>query len=198
MSVRVVAAEIPDILIIEPEVHRDERGVFVETYRADAYRAAGIGALFVQDNHSRSVARTLRGLHMQVRRPQAKLIRVTEGEVFDVAVDVRRGSPTFGRWVGLVLSADTFRQCYIPAGFAHGFCVLSATATFEYKCSDVFDPSDELGIAWDDPALAIRWPVSDPLLSARDRRNAPLADLMHRLPRFAPGQPTVHGSATEL
>ena len=143
--------------------------------------------VFVQDNHSRSLVNTIRGLHLQVRRPQAKLIRVIEGEIYDVAVDVRRGSPTFGRWVGVVLSADNFRQCYIPAGFAHGFCVLSSTAQVEYKCTNVYDPQDEIGIAWNDPSLAIAWPAADPILSDRDRRNPTLgrarrqpAGLRHR------------------
>ena len=123
-------------------------------------RRPGIADTFVQDNHSRSVGGTLRGLHLQVRRPQAKLIRVVEGEIFDVAVDVRRGSPTFGRWVGVMLSAENFRQCYIPAGFAHGFCVLSDVAQIEYKCTDVYDQQDELGVAWNDPSLGIQWPVA--------------------------------------
>jgi len=184
VSVRVVAADIPDILIVEPEVHRDERGVFVETYRADAYRAAGIGARFVQDNHSRSVARTLRGLHLQVRRPQAKLIRVTEGEVFDVAVDVRLGSPTFGRWVGLVLSADTFRQCYIPAGFAHGFCVPAVVSEMEYKCTDFYHPEDESGVIWNDPAIGIAWPIRNPVLSQKDAGFPPLTPERRDLPPY--------------
>jgi dTDP-4-dehydrorhamnose 3,5-epimerase len=178
VNVRVTATAIPDVLVIEPEVHRDGRGFFVETYRADRYRAGGIGDLFVQDNYSRSVAGTLRGLHMQVHRPQAKLIHVTNGEIYDVAVDMRRRSPTFGRFVGVALSADNFRQCYIPAGFAHGFCVLTAAADIEYKCTDIYDPGDEIGIAWNDPALAIPWPVTAPLLSERDRRNPTLAELM--------------------
>ena len=181
---RCIPSTIPEVLIIEPDVHRDGRGFFIETYHAGRYRANGIAAVFVQDNHTRSAARTLRGLHMQRRKPQAKLIRVIAGEIFDVAVDLRRGSPTFGRSVGVVLSADNFRQCYIPVGFAHGFCVLSDAAEVEYKCSDVYDQADEVGIAWNDPSLAIQWPISSPLLSERDRRNPTLADLGGQLPVF--------------
>lgn len=179
---RVVSTDLPGVLIVEPDVHRDGRGFFVETYRADAFNAAGIPDVFVQDNHSRSSGRTIRGLHLQVARPQAKLIRVVEGEIFDVAVDVRRGSPTFGRWVSVLLSAENFRQCYLPVGFAHGFCVTSSTAQVEYKCTHVYDPRDEIGIAWNDPSLAIAWPVGDPILSERDRCNLPVAALADKLP----------------
>jgi dTDP-4-dehydrorhamnose 3,5-epimerase len=181
--VRVIPTELPDVIVIEPVVHRDGRGFFLETYHAERYRANGLTAPFVQDNHSRSVAGTLRGLHLQVRRPQGKLVRAIEGEVFDVAVDVRRGSPSYGRWVGVHLSADSFRQVYVPPGFAHGFCVLSETAQFEYKCTDFYDPADEIGIAWNDPAIAIDWPVRDPILSARDQAHRTLAELQDRLPR---------------
>jgi len=181
--VRLIPTELPDVIVIEPLVHRDGRGFFLETYHAERYRANGLTASFVQDNHSRSVAGTLRGLHLQVRRPQGKLVRAIEGEVFDVAVDVRRGSPSYGRWVGVHLSADSFRQVYVPPGFAHGFCVLSETAQFEYKCTDFYDPADEIGIAWNDPAIAIDWPVRDPILSARDQAHRTLAELQDRLPR---------------
>ena len=181
---RCIPSIIPAVLVVEPDVHRDSRGLFVETYHAEKYRASGIAAVFVQDNHTRSVARTLRGLHMQRRKPQAKLIRVIAGEIFDVAVDLRRGSSTFGRSVGVVLSADNFKQCYIPVGFAHGYCVLTDAAEVEYKCSDVYDATDEFGIAWNDPALAIPWPISDPLLSDRDRANPTLAELGDTLPRY--------------
>ncbi len=184
---RVVSTEIPGVLLIEPDVHRDDRGFFVETYRADEYRVGGVPGPFVQDNYSRSVARTLRGLHLQLRRPQGKLIRVVRGAVFDVAVDVRRGSPTFLKWVGLTLSAENFRQCYVPPGIAHGFCALSEMADIEYKCTDVYDPESDVGIAWNDPALAIAWPIADPLLSARDRKHPPVAALLDRLPVFATG-----------
>lgn len=181
---RIVRTSLPGVLIIEPDVHRDERGFFLETYHAEKYRALGITAPFVQDNHSRSVGGTVRGLHFQVRRPQAKLIRVVEGEIYDVAVDVRRGSPTFGRWVGVPLSADTFRQCYVPIGFAHGFGVVSRVAEVEYKCTELYDPADEIGIAWDDPTLAIRWPVASAVLSERDRAHPPLEAVRHRLPTY--------------
>src|SRR5207245_878211 len=158
-------------------------GFFLETYRADRYAAHGINGPFVQDNHSRSTAGTLRGLHLQLRRPQGKLIRVIEGEIFDVAVDVRRGSPTFGRWVGVTLSAGNFRQCFIPKGFAHGFAVVSVVAQVEYKCTDVYDAKSEIGIAWDDPAIGIAWPASNPVLSDRDKGHPRLADVAI-LPQF--------------
>jgi len=182
-----VPTEIPGVIVIEPDVHRDPRGFFLETYHAPRYREAGISCEFVQDNHSRSAGRALRGLHAQVRRPQAKLLRCTEGEVFDVAVDIRRGSPSFGRWTGVVLSAENFRQLYIPEGFAHGFCVTSDGAEVEYKCSDVYLPDDEITIAWNDPAIGIRWPVADPLLSVRDQAGRTLAQLGERLPTYRPG-----------
>jgi dTDP-4-dehydrorhamnose 3,5-epimerase len=182
--VRVVPTDIPDVLIVEPEVHADGRGFFIETYHAERYREHGIDGPFVQDNQSRSVAGTLRGLHLQLRRQQGKLVRVIEGEVYDVAVDVRRGSPTFGRWVSVTLTAENFRQCYIPPGFAHGFCVVSPIAQIEYKCTDFYDPLSEIGIAWNDPGLAIAWPVREPLLSARDRQYRWLTDLTDELPTW--------------
>jgi dTDP-4-dehydrorhamnose 3,5-epimerase len=182
--VRFVPTAIPDVVTIEPDVFRDPRGFFLETYHAGKYRDAGIEGPFVQDNQSRSVAGTLRGLHLQLTRPQGKLVRVIEGEIFDVAVDVRRGSPTFGQWVGVTLSAENFRQCYLPPGFAHGFAVVSQIAQVEYKCTDLYDPKGELGIAWNDPAIAIQWPVAEPFLSERDTRHPVLADVMERLPVF--------------
>ena len=181
---RFVPTAIPDVVTIEPDVFRDSRGFFLETYHAGKYRDAGIEGPFVQDNQSRSVAGTLRGLHLQLTRPQGKLVRVIEGEIFDVAVDVRRGSPTFGQWVGVTLSAENFRQCYLPPGFAHGFAVVSQIAQVEYKCTDLYDPKGELGIAWNDPAIAIQWPVAEPFLSERDTRHPVLADVMERLPVF--------------
>jgi dTDP-4-dehydrorhamnose 3,5-epimerase len=183
---RVVPTRVPEVLIIEPDVYSDARGFFLETYHAARYRANGIEGPFVQDNHSRSVAGTLRGLHLQVGRPQGKLVRVISGEIYDVGVDVRRGSPTFGQWAGTILSADNFRQCYIPPGFAHGFCVLSAIAEVEYKCTDLYDPASEIGVAWDDPALGITWPVEQPLLSERDRRHPILSKQTERLPAYPP------------
>jgi dTDP-4-dehydrorhamnose 3,5-epimerase len=182
---RVIPTDLPGVVVIEPDVHHDGRGFFLETYHAQKYRQAGIPAPFVQDNHSKSAGGTVRGLHLQVATPQAKLVRVVEGEVFDVAVDVRRGSPTYGRWVGVMLTADSFRQCYIPAGFAHGFAVTSASAQVEYKCSDIYDPAAEIGIAWNDVTLAIAWPIAHPVLSERDRRNPPLAAVADRLPVYS-------------
>jgi dTDP-4-dehydrorhamnose 3,5-epimerase len=184
--VRVTPTEIPEVLLIEPDVYRDPRGFFLETYQAERYRACGIEGTFVQDNQSRSVAGTLRGLHVQVDRPQAKLVRVIVGVVYDVAVDIRRGSPTFGKWVAVELSAANFKQCYIPPGFAHGFAVLSPEAEIEYKCTDVYDKAAEIGIAWNDPALAIQWPVERPLLSDRDQHHPTLAAQAERLPAYRP------------
>jgi dTDP-4-dehydrorhamnose 3,5-epimerase len=180
-----VPTKLPGVVIIEPDVHRDGRGFLVETFQADRYRRNGIDGPFVQDNHSRSASGTLRGLHLQRARPQGKLIRVVAGVIFDVAVDVRRGSPTFGRWVGITLSAENFRQCYVPAGFAHGFAVVGDEAEVIYKCTDVYDPAGEVGIAWNDPSLAIDWPIREPLLSARDRANPILSDVMDRLPEYS-------------
>lgn len=169
---------LPEVLIIEPSVHRDERGFFVETYHYPRYRQAGIDAMFVQDNHSRSARGTLRGLHWQIApHPQAKLIRVLAGEILDVAVDVREASPAFGQWASVTLSADNFRQLFLPAGFAHGFLVLSEVADVEYKCSDVYDRASERGLMWNDPAIGIDWPIADPILSTRDRTHPPLAAL---------------------
>jgi dTDP-4-dehydrorhamnose 3,5-epimerase len=179
---RVTETSLPGVLIIEPVVHRDGRGFFVETYHADRYREHGIAAPFVQDNHSRSLQGTLRGLHLQLQRPQGKLIHVIEGEIFDVAVDARRGSSAFGRWVSVTLSADNFRQVYVPPGFAHGFLVVSPIAQVEYKCTDVYDPASEIGIAWNDPAIDIAWPMREPLLSPRDRAHPTLAAVTDRLP----------------
>ena len=182
---RIVPSTLPGVLVIEPDVHEDDRGFFLETYHAEKYRGGGIDGPFVQDNHSQSVAGTLRGLHLQLRRPQGKLIRVIQGEIFDVAVDVRRGSPTFGRWVGMTISADNLRQCYVPPGFAHGFAVVSPIAQVEYKCTELYDPSSEIGVAWNDPALSIAWPIAEPLLSDRDRCHPTLAELMEKLPGYS-------------
>jgi dTDP-4-dehydrorhamnose 3,5-epimerase len=179
--VRFSESRIPGVILVEPDVHRDARGFFLETFHAGKYAAAGLPEMFVQDNHSKSVHRTLRGLHLQVKKPQGKLIRVVEGEIWDVAVDVRPSSPTRGRWVAEVLSATNFKQLYVPPGFAHGFCVLSETAQVEYKCTELYDRADELGIAWNDPDLAITWPLSDPLLSDRDARNQPLRTIAEQI-----------------
>lgn len=182
---KVVETELPGVLVIEPRVFRDPRGFFLETYHAARYHEAGIQATFVQDNHSRSERGTLRGLHAQERFPQSKLVRVIEGEIWDVAVDIRVGSPTFGRHVGVTLGALDQRQIFVPAGFAHGFCVLSESAQVEYKCTDYYHPEDELRILWNDPELAIRWPVEKPLLSEKDAAAVPLRSHHARLPRFA-------------
>ena len=168
---------LPDVILVEPDVHRDARGFFLETYHVERYRSGGIPGPFVQDNHSRSVRGTLRGLHAQRRRPQGKLVRAVDGEMFDVAVDIRRASPTFGRWVGVRLSGENFRQLYVPPGFAHGFCVLSEVVNVEYKCTDFYDPGDEIGLVWNDPEVGIEWPVSDPIISEKDRRLPPLKSL---------------------
>jgi dTDP-4-dehydrorhamnose 3,5-epimerase len=180
--VKVQESALPGVKIVEPAVHRDARGFFLETYHHRRYLEAGIPAVFVQDNHSRSTRGTVRGLHMQVTALQAKLVRVIAGEIFDVAVDVRVGSPHFGRWVGVTLSAENFRQLFVPEGFAHGFAVLSEEAEVEYKCSAFYDRADEIAIRFDDPAIGIAWPVATPLLSARDEAAPLLAELLPRLP----------------
>jgi len=185
VSPRFVRTEIPGVLLIEPQVFRDPRGFFVETFHAEKYREGGVDAVFVQDNHSYSQRDTLRGLHAQHPRAQGKLVRVIEGEIWDVAVDARRGSPTFGRHVGALLSAENFRQLWVPPGLLHGFAVTSAVAQVEYKCSAFYRPEDEFSVAWNDPALAIPWPVSKPLLSARDAAAPPLSAVGHRLIDFA-------------
>jgi dTDP-4-dehydrorhamnose 3,5-epimerase len=176
---------LPDVIRVEPDVHRDARGFFLETWQIERYRDAGIADAFVQDNHSRSVHGILRGLHAQVKQPQGKLVRCTEGEVFDVAVDIRPSSPTFGHWVSSTLSAENFHQLWIPPGFAHGFCVTSEFAQFEYKCTALWVREDEITLAWDDPALAIPWPVSEPTLSEKDRHGLSLAELREHMVKSA-------------
>jgi dTDP-4-dehydrorhamnose 3,5-epimerase len=184
---RAVPTALAGVLVIEPVVHRDARGFLLETYHAQKYRAAGIAAPFVQDNHSRSAARTLRGLHAQVgAHPQGKLVRTLQGEIFDVAVDVRRGSPSFAHWVGVRLSSEDFRQLWVPPGFLHGFCVLGDTAEVAYKCTEPWDAGAEISVRWDDPAIGIDWPVADPILSARDAAAPRLAEIMDRLPQYRP------------
>jgi dTDP-4-dehydrorhamnose 3,5-epimerase len=167
--VKVQTTPLPGVLIITPRLFGDQRGFFVETYQQQRYREAGIDVNFVQDNLSRSTKGTLRGLHFQHPRGQAKLVQAVQGEIFDVAVDIRRGSPTFGQWFGTTLSDSDQRQLFIPSGFAHGFCVLSQTALFSYKCSDYYTPGNEGGLRWDDPDVAIGWGEKSPLLSERDR-----------------------------
>jgi dTDP-4-dehydrorhamnose 3,5-epimerase len=205
---KVLPTALPEVVLIEPQVHRDSRGFFLETYHAVRYAKAGIPPTFVQDNHSRSSRGVLRGLHTQRTRPQGKLMRVIEGEIWDVAVDIRRGSHrfgrhvgerlssenfrqlyippgfAFGRHVGERLSSENFRQLYIPPGFAHGFVVLSEQAEVEYKCTEFYEPGDEFAIRWDDPELAIPWPVESPELSEKDRRAPTLAEVLETLPRY--------------
>ena len=181
---RFLSTDLPGVIIVEPDVYQDSRGFFLETYHVHKYQEGGIPAVFVQDNHSRSAQGTIRGLHAQLQRPQGKLVRVIAGEIYDVAVDIRRGSPTFGRWVGVILSAENFRQCYVPPGFAHGFCVTSESAQVEYKCTDFYDPSDEISLRWDDPDLGIAWPIALPTLSAKDRAAPRLGDITEKLPVF--------------
>jgi len=163
-----IATDLPGVTIIEPKVFGDSRGYFVETWNQLRYHEAGLPSSFVQDNLSRSARGVLRGIHFQNPKSQGKLITVLEGEVYDVAVDVRVGSPTFGRWVGVALSGENKRQIYIPPGFGHGFCVTSESALFTYKCTELYAPDAERGILWDDPDLAIRWPVERPTLSSKD------------------------------
>ena len=173
---QVTEIELSGVRVIEPKLFEDGRGYFVETYNQHRYVEAGVEVTFVQDNMSRSQRGTLRGLHYQVTRPQAKLVWAVEGEVADVVVDVRPGSPTFGAHHMVRLDGASKRQLFVPAGFAHGFCVLSDIAVVQYKCSDFYDPNDEAGIAYDDPALGIEWPVDTPLLSPKDRGLPALVD----------------------
>lgn len=179
--------EIPGVLLIEPKLFGDQRGLFCETFHVQRYAEAGITGPFVQDNYSRSVRGTLRGLHYQEPHAQGKLLMVVEGSVYDVIVDIRKGSPTFGKWYGVELSSDNHRQLYVPPGCAHGFCVTSEQAGFLYKCTDFYSPKDEHGIIWNDPALAIGWPVSTPILSAKDQAYRTLAAMQDELPRYRPG-----------
>lgn len=182
---KITRLELPEVLVIDPDVRRDDRGSFAETFRADRYAAAGIVGDYVQDNVSCSRYGVLRGLHFQQPHAQGKLVHVLRGEIFDVAVDVRLGSATFGRWVSSVLSDDNHRQMFVPRGFAHGFVVTSPDAVVSYKCSAYYAPGCEQHIRWDDPRIGIRWPVTDPILSPRDAAAPLLADLdRNRLPRI--------------
>ncbi len=181
----IIQTSLPGVVVIKPQVHEDPRGFFSETYRADTLATAGIHHNFVQDNHARSARGVLRGLHYQLQHPQAKLCRVAAGEVYDVALDIRLGSPTFGRWFGVTLSRENKLQIYLPPGFAHGYVVRSATADFLYKCSDYHVAADGYGVLWNDPALAIPWEAPSPILSAKDQTFLPLADIPRELlPRY--------------
>jgi dTDP-4-dehydrorhamnose 3,5-epimerase len=182
---KVEPGSLEGLLIIEPSVFGDERGFFMEAYSRDRYAEAGLPSEFVQDNVSLSARGILRGLHLQHPQGQGKLCFVLEGDVFDVAVDVRVGSPTFGRWAGLRLSSENKRQFYVPPGFAHGFCVLSERALFSYKCTDFYSAASELGVAWDDPDIGIDWPIDAPQLSPKDQKNRRLKDISpEELPRY--------------
>ncbi|WP_353572437.1 dTDP-4-dehydrorhamnose 3,5-epimerase [Candidatus Albibeggiatoa sp. nov. BB20] len=175
---KVTRLDIPEVVLIEPKVFGDERGFFLESFNVQRYaELAGIDAHFVQDNHSRSAKNVLRGLHFQKQHPQGKLVQVSSGAVFDVAVDIRKDSTTFGQWVGATLTAEAHNQLYVPPGFAHGFCVLTDTADFHYKCTDYYHPEDEGSLIWNDPDIGIEWPIDAPVLSGKDAQAKCLKDL---------------------
>jgi dTDP-4-dehydrorhamnose 3,5-epimerase len=178
--VNIVETVLPGVLIIEPKVFGDQRGFFLETFQLERYREAGITLPFVQDNHSRSQRGVLRGLHLQRSRPQGKLVSCSRGAVYDVAVDINPESPTCGQYVGVELSDDNHRQLWIPPGYAHGFCVLSEVADFQYKCTDFYFPDDETGLVWNDPEVSIPWPIATPKLSEKDQKLPTLHQLMNR------------------
>jgi len=181
---KITPTSIPDVLLIEPDVFGDARGFFLESWHAQKFAAQGLDVNFVQDNHSRSSQGVLRGLHYQLQQPQGKLVRVVCGSVFDVAVDIRKGSPSFGQWAGAELSGDNHRQFYVPPGFAHGFCVLSESADFLYKCTDYYAPQHEHGIRWNDPDIGIDWPGGGFTISDKDAGNGLLRDMADKLPRY--------------
>lgn len=187
MIMRIVPTNLPGVLLLEPDVHRDTRGFFAETFQSARFGQQGLPAEFVQDNVAGSVSGVLRGLHFQHPQGQGKLVHVLRGEIFDVAVDIRRGSPTFGRWVGVTLSEDVSRQLYVPAGFAHGYCVTGDRALVAYKCTRSYEPSADRSVRWNDPDLAIAWPLASPLLSQRDAAAPRLCELPEDfLPAYAP------------
>jgi dTDP-4-dehydrorhamnose 3,5-epimerase len=180
---RTLSTTLAGVLLIEPAVHGDHRGFFAETFRDDAWTEAGVDVAFVQDNHSRSRRGTLRGMHFQTAPGQAKLVRCARGAIFDVVVDLRRSSPTFGRWEGFALDDESLRQLFVPIGFAHGFCVTSEVADVVYKCSSYYDAATESGVAYDDPAIGIEWPIGvKPIVSERDATAPRLADIANELP----------------
>ncbi len=186
-NLQITETSLPGVLVIQPRVFGDARGFFMETYRQNVLAEAGIRETFVQDNHSRSSRGVLRGLHYQLRHPQAKLCRVAQGEVLDIAVDIRVGSPNLGKWVSVLLSGENHAQLYVPKGFAHGFVVRSESADFLYKCSDYYDGPDDRGVLWNDPDLAIDWGTASPLVSEKDQRYLPLAQIpADQLPRYEP------------
>ncbi len=178
----IIKTSIPEVIVFVPPVFVDSRGYFLETYQQHKYAAAGIPKPFVQDNQSYSTKNVLRGLHFQLRHPQGKLVRVIQGSVFDVAIDIRKNSPTFGKWHGEILSAENKRQMYIPENFAHGFCVLSDSAEFVYKCTDFYVPGDEVGLIWNDPQIGVKWPIEQPILSDKDAVLPRWADVLDLLP----------------
>jgi dTDP-4-dehydrorhamnose 3,5-epimerase len=186
MAMKFSKTSLPGVLLVEPDAFKDDRGFFLETYHQQKYTEGEIAKSFVQDNRSHSKRNVLRGLHYQLRKPQAKLVYVITGEIFDVAVDIRRGSQTFGKWEGVYLSSDNNRQVFIPEGFAHGFCVLSETADVLYKCTDFYNPDDEYGILWSDPTIGIEWPVAKPVLSPKDSGYPQLKEITKSL---LPGDP---------
>lgn len=180
----VIETRLPGVLIIEPKIFRDSRGFFLESFNSDRFAAQGLPNSFRQDNHSRSTAGVLRGLHFQRRYPQGKLVTVVQGEVFDVAVDIRIGSPTFGKWTGVTLRGDEPRFVWIPEGFAHGFCVLSERADLIYKCTDLYHADDDHGVLWNDNTIGIDWPITNPVLSEKDRCYGTLDRISDGLPRY--------------
>lgn len=186
---KVERTELPGVLVLEPRVFRDDRGFFYESFNAEVFArhaAEGLPTSFAQVNHSRSTERVLRGLHYQLRRPQGKLVTCVRGTIFDVAVDIRVGSPTFGRWVGVTLSGDAPRYLWIPTGFAHGFCTLSPVADVIYKCTELYDGADDRGVLWSDESIGISWPLRDPILSPKDQLHAGLDPTRADLPRYTP------------
>jgi len=186
MGFSVTELDLPGVLVIEPQVFGDPRGFFMETFNHRRYAEAGLDRVFVQDNHSHSSRGVLRGLHYQLTHPQGKLVFAVKGEIFDVAVDIRRGSPTFGNWVGVYLSETDHKQIFVPEGFAHGFCVLSEEADVIYKCTDVYTPGDDYGVLWSDETIAIDWPIEPTGLSGKDAQNPRLNDMPEKhLPGFS-------------
>jgi dTDP-4-dehydrorhamnose 3,5-epimerase len=177
----IIDTKIKDVKLIKPKIYGDSRGFFLETYHKDQYKKAGISNHFVQDNHSRSKKNILRGLHYQLDKMQGKLVRVSNGRVYDVAVDMREGSPTFKEYVSFILSDKNQYQLYIPPGFAHGFCVISDEADFEYKCTEFYNPNSEVGIMWNDPDIDIDWPISDPIVSDKDNKNFLISEIPNTL-----------------